>query len=70
MTRTLRVLAPGLLASVQDVGRFGYRASGVALGGALDRIALVTANRMAGNSDDAAAIECTLGALRVRFDAP
>ncbi|MDE2483350.1 MAG: biotin-dependent carboxyltransferase, partial [bacterium] len=47
-----------------------YRASGVALGGALDRIALVTANRMAGNSDDAAAIECTLGALRVRFDAP
>ncbi len=68
--RRVTILAPGLFASVQDGGRFGARASGVGVAGALDPLALVTANRMAGNDPDAAAIECTLGGARIRIEAP
>lgn len=60
----LTVLDPGLLATVQDQGRPGHAAEGVALSGALDRAALRTANRLVGNDEGAAGIEITLGGFR------
>ena len=57
----IEVLAPGLLATVQDLGRPGNAARGVAGSGALDRGALRTANRLLGNPEGAAGIEVTLG---------
>jgi biotin-dependent carboxylase-like uncharacterized protein len=66
----IEVVAPGPLATVQDLGRPGYGAVGVARAGAFDRAALRLANRLVGNPDDAAAIEVTLGGLAVRFSAP
>jgi biotin-dependent carboxylase-like uncharacterized protein len=48
-------------ATVQDLGRFGHRASGVPVAGAMDPDALRLANAMVGNPPDAAAIECALG---------
>ncbi|GAB3603710.1 5-oxoprolinase subunit B/C family protein [Microbacterium aureliae] len=60
----LRVVEPGLLATVQDLGRPGAAALGVARSGALDRRALRTANRLVGNREDAAAIEVTMGGFR------
>ncbi|WP_438353826.1 biotin-dependent carboxyltransferase family protein [Microbacterium sp. CJ88] len=57
----LRIVAPGPLATVQDLGRPGLAALGVARSGALDRGALRTANRLLGNPAGAAAIEATLG---------
>jgi len=60
----LEILEPGLLATVQDLGRPGRAALGVAPSGALDRGALRTANRLVGNREDAAAVEVTLGGLR------
>ncbi len=67
---TLHVLAPGPLATVQDLGRPGHAALGVAASGAADRGALRLANRLVGNAEGAAGLEVTLGGLRLRTDAP
>ncbi|WP_314505699.1 urea amidolyase family protein [uncultured Microbacterium sp.] len=60
----LRVDEPGLLATVQDLGRPGAAALGVAPSGALDRGAARTANRLVGNAEGAAVIEVTMGGFR------
>jgi len=62
------VRSAGFLTSVQDLGRAGYRQSGVSVGGALDSFALRVANALVGNEDSAAGLEATLGTLRLRFD--
>ena len=56
----IRVLRPGLLTTVQDLGRPGRQDSGVAVGGAMDAAALRIANLLVGNDEGAAAIEATL----------
>ena len=57
---TIHVVAPGAFTTVQDLGRYGYAAAGVPPSGAMDPVALRAANRLAGNPDDAAALEITL----------
>ena len=64
------VRSAGFLASVQDLGRTGYRQSGISIGGALDSHALRVANALVGNEDSVAGLEATLGNLRLRFDDP
>ncbi|WP_200947463.1 urea amidolyase family protein [Microbacterium sp. Root166] len=61
---SIEVVEPGLLATLQDLGRAGSAALGVATSGALDRAALRTANRLLGNGENAAAIEVTMGGFR------
>lgn len=56
----LIVRSPGLLTTVQDGGRPGYRAIGVSAGGAMDEVALRIANLLVGNPERAAALEMTL----------
>jgi biotin-dependent carboxylase-like uncharacterized protein len=51
---------PGPLTTVQDLGRVGQLRYGIPQSGALDRFALIAANRLVGNRDDAAGLECTL----------
>lgn len=58
------VVEPGLLATVQDLGRTRVAALGVAGSGALDRGALRTANRLVGNDESAAGLEITMGGFR------
>ena len=58
----------GFLTSVQDVGRTGFREAGVSTSGALDSFALRVANLLVGNDEGAAALEITLGGLRLRFN--
>ncbi|MFS0792818.1 5-oxoprolinase/urea amidolyase family protein [Microbacterium sp. 1P10AE] len=62
----LEVLAPGALAMVQDLGRPGRAALGIARAGALDRAALRIANRLVGNAETAAGVEIVLGGFRAR----
>jgi len=62
------VRSAGYLTSVQDLGRAGFRQSGVSVGGALDSHGLRVANALVGNEDDAAGIEVTLGRVRLRFE--
>lgn len=57
-------MEPGLLATVQDLGRGGAAALGVARSGALDRGSARTANRLIGNPESAAVIEVTMGGFR------
>jgi antagonist of KipI len=66
----MKVFIPsaGFLTSVQDLGRNGYRQSGISIAGALDSHAMRVANALAGNEDSAAGLEATLGSLRLRFE--
>ncbi|MCM3687038.1 5-oxoprolinase subunit B/C family protein [Kocuria rosea] len=59
----LVVAAPGLQTLVQDRGRPGSAALGVAPSGALDDVAAAAANRLVGNGPDAAVLENLLGRL-------
>ena len=52
---------PGLAALLEDEGRPGLAALGVARAGALDRRSLHTANRLVGNPVDSAVIEFSFG---------
>lgn len=67
MTR-LHVEQPGALALIEDLGRPGFANLGVAASGALDRGALMLANRLVGNPDGAAALELLVGGFRARFE--
>jgi KipI family sensor histidine kinase inhibitor len=66
----VEVLDPGLLTSVQDAGRSGWRRIGVGGAGALDARALARANQGLGNPPGAAALECTLSGPTLLFHVP
>ncbi len=66
----LRVHAPGGLASIQDLGRFGHAASGVSASGAADPWSLRVGNLLVGNGTNHAAIELTLVGGSFEVDAP
>jgi len=57
---SLLVEKAGLLTTIQDLGRPGYRSAAVAVGGAMDSYALRAANLLVGNQEGAAALELTL----------
>lgn len=64
---SMTVLKPGLLTTVQDLGRFGYQQDGLVVSGALDAVALRTANLLVGNPATAAGLELTLRGPVLRF---
>ncbi|MEW2630877.1 biotin-dependent carboxyltransferase family protein [Streptomyces sp. NPDC048389] len=66
----LEVLRAGALTTVQDLGRFGHAALGVPRSGALDQPAHRLANRLVGNSAEAATLETTLTGVAVRTTLP
>lgn len=57
---TIEVQAPGLLTTVQDLGREGHGPMGVSPSGAADPVSLRIGNRLVGNPQGAAALEMTL----------
>ena len=63
----LLVVRAGFFSTVQDRGRFGYRAQGVSFSGALDQIAFEIANTLAGNHSGEAALEITMGNAAFEF---
>lgn len=66
----IQVIEPGMLTTVQDLGREGWSASGVVAGGAADPVALRIGNRLVGNSDEAAGLEMTLVGGLFGFEKP
>jgi antagonist of KipI len=56
----IQVQSPGLLTTVQDLGREGFGPLGVSASGAADPIALRLGNRLVGNTEGAAGLEMTL----------
>lgn len=68
MSGALRVLAPGLLTTVQDSGRWGHQDIGVSVAGPMDPYAHRRANALVGNARRAAALEVTLTGPSLHFD--
>ncbi|MEO8678729.1 MAG: biotin-dependent carboxyltransferase family protein [Vicinamibacterales bacterium] len=64
----LVILRPGLLSTVQDLGRFGHQASGVSVAGPMDVFSHRLANQLVGNEPDAATIEVTLIGPEIEFE--
>jgi antagonist of KipI len=64
---SLEILEPGLLTTVQDLGRFGYQRWGIPTAGAMDPFALKAANALVGNPPNAAGLEITLLGPRLAF---
>jgi antagonist of KipI len=63
----IRVLQAPPFATVQDLGRVGWRHAAVPPSGAMDPESLRTANALIGNEPDAAAVEWGIGAGRLEF---
>ncbi len=57
MSALLKILSPGLLASIQDRGRIGYGSFGVPRSGAVDPVMLRLGNALVGNDPFEPAIE-------------
>jgi antagonist of KipI len=66
VTEVFDVLQPGVLTTIQDLGRPGWQRHGVGPAGAMDRFALQVANLLVGNPRGFAALEIGLGGLRLR----
>ena len=56
---TVKVLHPGLLTTIQDLGRFGSQQYGVIVSGAMDQYSLRIANLLIGNEQSEGALEIT-----------
>ncbi|MFZ1102970.1 MAG: biotin-dependent carboxyltransferase family protein [Hyphomicrobiaceae bacterium] len=63
MKPALRVVAPGLMTTLQDLGRSGYQHLGIPVSGALDAVALRAANAIVGNPPG-------MGALEIAYQGP
>ena len=66
--RTVEVLAPGTMTTVQDwPARLGYWAVGVPPSGPMDALSFRLGNRLLGNSESAAGLEMTLTGATLQF---
>jgi len=62
----LRVIDPGIKATIQDLGRKGIRHHGLARGGVLDLRSAAWANKLLDNDRNAACVEIVLGGFRAQ----
>lgn len=70
LTGGLEVLDACGLTSVQDLGRPGFQHLGVSPGGAADPVMAAAANRLVGNPDEAAVLECAMRGPLLKFHHP
>ncbi|MGI9436748.1 MAG: biotin-dependent carboxyltransferase family protein [Geminicoccaceae bacterium] len=63
----INVIKPGLLTTVQDLGRPGYFHLGIPIGGAMDRFAMRSANLLVGNDEGAAGLEAVFMGPELEF---
>lgn len=67
MPALIEVLKPGMLTTIQDLGRTGFQKFGVSVSGAMDFFSHRVANRLVENDQQAATLECTLMGPALRF---
>lgn len=70
MKPALRVVSPGLLTTVQDLGRTGYQSLGVPVSGAMDVVSFAAANAIVGNAPSEAALEIAYQGPSLVVEAP
>ncbi|MCP1181856.1 biotin-dependent carboxyltransferase family protein [Paenibacillus sp. 1781tsa1] len=64
---SIEVIRPGLLSTIQDEGRTGYRRYGIHPGGVMDTFAARAANMLVGNPRNVAVLEMTMTGPELRF---
>ncbi|MDX5418753.1 MAG: biotin-dependent carboxyltransferase family protein [Hymenobacteraceae bacterium] len=64
---SIEILKPGLLTTIQDLGRYRHQKEGIIVSGAMDTFALRVANMLVGNTQHQAALEITLTGPTIRF---
>ena len=65
---SIHVRRPGLLTTVQDLGRWGHQATGGPVAGPMDTFSHRLANLLVGNPSDAATLEITLLGPELEFE--
>ncbi|MCB1499514.1 MAG: biotin-dependent carboxyltransferase [Bauldia sp.] len=64
---SIKVIHPGLATTIQDLGRPGYYHLGIPISGAMDRLALRSANLLVGNDEGAAGLESVFVGPELEF---
>lgn len=64
---SIKIVKPGLLTTIQDKGRFGFKKYGIITSGAMDTVALRIANLLVGNPEEYAVIETTIVGPKIHF---
>lgn len=64
----IKVIQPGALTTVQDLGRYGFQEAGMPAGGVMDTRAFALANRLVGNNGGEAVLELTLFGGMYQFE--
>jgi antagonist of KipI len=65
---SITVVRPGLLTTIQDIGRYGFQKYGVIVSGAMDSYSLRLGNLLVGNEDNEAGLEITLMGPTLEID--
>jgi antagonist of KipI len=65
MIDTFHIINPGVMTTVQDLGRTGYGQYGIPVSGAMDRYSFQIANRLVGNDPGDAGLEVTIFGLKL-----
>jgi antagonist of KipI len=65
---SISIIKPGLLGTIQDLGRYGYGSLGINSGGAMDRYAAQVANMLVGNDAHEAVMEIHFPGPQVLFE--
>jgi len=67
---SLRIIKAGVMDTVQDAGRYGFRHLGINPSGAMDQYAMRLANILVGNKPDEAVLELHFPAASIFFEQP
>ena len=65
---SISIIKPGLLDTMQDLGRYGYGSLGINCGGAMDRYAAQLANMLVGNNVNEAVMEIHFPGPQLLFE--
>src|SRR4051812_14398080 len=65
---SILIQKPGMLTTVQDLGRNGFRRFGINQNGAMDKIAVRLINSLLGNDENAAVLEMHFPAPEIVFE--
>jgi biotin-dependent carboxylase-like uncharacterized protein len=66
--KSIKILNPGLLTTVQDKGRWGYQKFGMSVAGVMDDFAYRIANMLVNNNENEAVLETTLVGVEILFN--
>lgn len=63
----IRIVNPGLMTTVQDLGRYGFQQYGVSVSGAMDQISARLSNILVGNDENEGILEVTIMGPKIEF---